>query len=54
MDRQTLLRRVGSMQQLAYIRPVTYQEGRASGLKAYEVKNGPLQYKVLADKCLYI
>lgn len=52
MDRQTLLRRVGSMQQLAYIRPVTYQEGRASGLKAYEVKNGPLQYKVLADKCL--
>lgn len=52
MDRQNLLRRVGSMQQLAYVRPVTYGEGRASGLKAWEVKNGPLQYKVLADKCL--
>lgn len=52
MDKMELLRRVGSMQQLAYIRPVTYGEGRASGLRAYEVKNGPLQYKVLADKCL--
>lgn len=52
MDRRDLLRRAGSMQQLAYVRPVTYGEGRASGLKAWEVKNGPLQYKVLADKCL--
>lgn len=52
MDRQDLLRRVGSMQQLAYVRPVTYGEGRASGLKAWEVKNGPLRYIVFADKCL--
>lgn len=52
MDRQDLLRRVGSMQQLAYIRPMTYSEGRTSGLNAYEVKNGPLQYKILAGKCL--
>lgn len=52
MDRQSIQRRVGSMQQLAYIRPLTYSEGRARGLRAYEVKNGPLQYKVLADKCL--
>lgn len=52
MDRQNLLRRVGSMQQLAYVRPVAYGEGRASGLKAWEVKNGPLRYIVFADKCL--
>lgn len=52
MERKDLLRRVGSIQQLAYVRPVTYSEGRASGLEAYEVKNGPLQYKVLAGKCL--
>ncbi len=52
MKKEELLRRVGSMQQLAYVRPITYSEGRASGLKAYEVKNGPLHYKVLADKCL--
>lgn len=52
MDREQLLRRVGSLQQLAYIRPVTFEEGRAKGLRAYEVKNGPLSYRVLADKCL--
>lgn len=52
MDRQDLLRRVGSMQQLAYVRPITFEEGRASGLNAWEVKNGPLQFKVLAGKCL--
>ena len=52
MDRQELLRRVGSVQQLACIRPLTYTVGRCAGLRAYEVKNGPLEYKVLADKCL--
>ena len=43
---------MGSMQQAAYIRPVTFAEGRSTGLKAYEVKNGPLTYKLMADKCL--
>ena len=47
-----LLKYMGSMQQAAYIRPLVYAEGRASGLKAYEVKNGPLCYKLMADKCL--
>lgn len=52
MKKQELLKRVGSMQQLAYIRPVEYTQGRAKGLQAFEVKNGPLTYRVLADKCL--
>ena len=51
-DRKELLRMVGSMQQLVYVRPVTYEEGRARGMKAYEVKNGPLRFSVMADKCL--
>ncbi len=51
-DRKELLRMVGSMQQLAYVRPFTYEEGRARGMKAYEVKNGPLRFSVTADKCL--
>lgn len=51
-QRKDLLKYVGSMQQLAYIRPLTYNEGRSAGLRAYEVKNGSLSYKVLADKCL--
>lgn len=52
MERETLCRYVGSMQQLAYVRPMTYAEGRSGGLKAYEVKNGEMQLRVLADKCL--
>ena len=52
MDKRDLMKYLGSMQQAAYIRPLTYAEGRCTGLKAWEVKNGPLCYKVLADKCL--
>lgn len=52
--KEELLSHVGSIQQLAYVRPVTYGEGRARGMKAYEVKNGPLQFTVMADKCLDI
>ena len=52
MDRQSLMKKVGSMQQVAYVRPITYQEGRCTGLKAFDVKNNELQYQVLADKCL--
>ena len=43
---------MGTMQQVAYVRPMTFSEGRSSGLKAYEVKNGCMTYQVLADKCL--
>ncbi|XCP84136.1 aldose 1-epimerase family protein [Roseburia hominis] len=52
--KKELLSRVGSMQQLMYVRPLKYEEGRAEGMKAYEVKNGPLAFTVLADKCLDI
>ncbi len=52
MDRQSLMKKVGSMQQVAYVRPITLQEGRCTGLKAFDVKNNELQYQVLADKCL--
>lgn len=52
MNKRDLMKYMGSMQQAAYIRPLTYAEGRSAGLKAYEVKNGPLCYKLLCDKCL--
>lgn len=54
MDRCELLRKMGSLQQVAYIRPLTYAEGRSAGLRTYEVKNDRLYFKVLADKCLDI
>ena len=52
MDREALLKKVGSMQQLAYVRPLAYTEGRSTGLRVFDVKNGPLSYQVMADKCL--
>lgn len=54
MDKQNLHRHVGSIQQAAKVRPLTYTEGRAEHMKAYEVKNGPLAFTVMADKCLDI
>ena len=53
MSKQSdMMKYMGSMQQAAYIRPLVYTDGRSTGLKAYEVKNGPLCYKLMADKCL--
>ncbi len=53
MGRRTdLMKMVGSMQQAAYVRPVMFTEGRAAGLMAWDVKNGPLAYQVMAGKCL--
>ncbi len=54
MDRKRVLQYVGSMQQEAYVRPVTFGEGRAAGMRASLVKNGPLQFCVLHDKCMDI
>ena len=54
MNKKDLLKKAGSMQQLAYIRPIGFQEGRSRGMKAFDVKNGPLSFQVLADKCMDI
>lgn len=51
-SRADLLRHVGNIQQVAYVRPVTYTDGRSNGLKAYDVKNGKMKFTLLADKCL--
>lgn len=52
MNKIDFMKKAGSMQQVAYIRPVEYLEGRSNGLRAFDIKNGPLQFQVLADKCL--
>lgn len=54
MNKKELMKYVGSLQQVAYVRPVTYTEGRSSGLKAYDVKNGKLSMRIMADKCMDI
>lgn len=52
--KQDFMKYLGSMQQVASVRPAVYAEGRSSGLKVYEMKNGCLSCQILADKCLDI
>ena len=47
-----LAKYTGSIQQAAYVRPIEYSEGRSKGLKAFDVKNDKMSFRVLADKCL--
>lgn len=53
-QKEKLYEKIGSMQQLAYVRPLSYLHGAAKGLHAFEVKNGPLCFSVMQDKCLDI
>lgn len=54
MTKEELRRLTGSMQQVAGIRDVCFTSGRARGLGAYEIKNGPLFLRILKDRCLDI
>lgn len=52
--KQEIFQYVGSMQQVAYVRSVRFEEGQASEMKAKQVKNGELMFTVMEDKCLDI
>ena len=52
MKREDILRRVGHMSQVAEVRKISFGEGRAAGMKGWQVKNGPLEFTVMEDKCL--
>lgn len=54
MTRSELTALTGSLEQVAGIRTIEYEEGRAAGMRACEVKNGPLRFTVLFDKSLDI
>jgi hypothetical protein len=54
MNKADLLKKVGSMQQVAHVRPIQFEEGRAKGISGYDIKNGDLRFQVLGDKCLDI
>ncbi|MCI8455040.1 MAG: aldose 1-epimerase family protein [Lachnospiraceae bacterium] len=50
--RKRLLRLCGSIEQVASVRRVTFEDGRAAGLRCALVKNGPLEFALMLDKCL--
>jgi len=52
-SKEELLKRVGNISQLACVRPFEFREGKAGGIKAFDITNGGgLQFTVLQDKCL--
>ena len=52
MTKRERFRKIGSIQQLAYARPIVYREGRSEWMNAIEVMCGDLQFHALGDKCL--
>ena len=54
VKKEEFLEKVGSMQQVAHVRPIQFEEGRAKGMSGYDIKNGDLRFQVLGDKCLDI
>ena len=54
MKKKELYEYMGSMQQMAYVRSLKYDEGQSSEMKAVQVKNGPMIFTVMVDKCLDI
>lgn len=51
-NKEKLLRYCGSIEQIAGVRPVTYEDGRASGLRCALLYNGLLEFPLMLDKCL--
>jgi len=54
MNKREIYKYAGSMQQVAFVRPISFDEGRAGRMRGYDVKNGDLRFQVSADKCLDI
>jgi len=52
--KKEILEKVGTMQQVAYVRTCTVTEGRANNMRVIQVKNGPMQYALSPDKCMDI
>jgi hypothetical protein len=50
MAKQELLEHISSMSQIAGTRQFEYKEGKACGVKAVDVRAGPLNYIVLLDR----
>lgn len=53
-EQYDFLKKVGNIQQTAAVRKIEFQEGRARGIQGFDIKNGPLRFQVMGDKCLDI
>ncbi len=54
MNRQELLKRIGSVEQVGGIREFTFNSGKARGVRAIEINTGKVRFNVLPDRCMDI
>ena len=52
VDQRTLMAVCGHMDQVAGVRHMEFQDGRAAGLRCAMIHNGPLELPLMLDKCL--
>lgn len=52
MNRQELLKRVGSVEQVGGIREFTFNSGKERGVRAIEINTGKIRFTVLPDRCM--
>ena len=51
-DQKKLMAVCGHMDQVAGVRQMEFQDGRAAGLRCAMIHNGPLELPLMLDKCL--
>ncbi|MET3292974.1 UNVERIFIED_CONTAM: hypothetical protein ABID98_005671 [Brevibacillus sp. OAP136] len=54
LKKYELLRKVGSIKQVAGIEMISFMDGRAKGVQGFDVRNGRLRFTVLSDRALDI
>lgn len=54
MNRQELLKRVGSVEQIGGVKEYTLRGGKADGVRAIEINTGVVRFTVLPDRCMDI
>ncbi len=54
MNRQELLKHIGSIDQIGGIRDFTFNDGRAKGVRGIEINTGNLRFTILPDRCMDI
>ena len=54
MNKQELLKHIGSVEQIGGIRDYTFNEGKEKGVRAIEIDTGKIRFIILPDRCMDI
>lgn len=54
MEKEELLKCIGSIEQIGGIRDYTFNDGKGKGVRAVEINTGNLRFVVLPDRCMDI